>query len=175
MRVQFFQLFHPQMNKALLGQLTDRCYGETRCHTDLYHQADHENHSHTGDDIRMILYNKFMAEYRRIFVRALTSLYRDHPDLAECAHCTANVARRSPTDCNKQPFYRENRTAPLRSETSHIHIVHAAANAAMWRSPSLTRWHYTRRVGDCAARKLFHKISPRPCYKSAKIRIYFYK
>lgn len=84
-----------------------------RCHTDLYHQTDHENHSHTGDDICMILYNKLMAEYRRVFVRTFASLYRDHSDLAKYAHCTVNVTRRTRWQQIAVLPRKPDRTAPL--------------------------------------------------------------
>ena len=38
----------------------------TRHKTHLEHESNNENHCDAGDDICMILYNKFMAKYRRV-------------------------------------------------------------------------------------------------------------
>lgn len=37
----------------------------------LHHETDNEDHGHAGHNVRMVLYNEFMTEYRWIFVRIL--------------------------------------------------------------------------------------------------------
>ena len=42
----------------------------------LKHEANDEDHGHTGHDIRVVLYDEFMAEYWRILVALRTSRQR---------------------------------------------------------------------------------------------------
>jgi len=110
------------MNGKILTGPEDEMPGQTRAATDLHHEADHEDHSHAGDDVRMVLYDELVAEDRRVLARALASLHRYH--LGRRERVRSLRGERGTTDGGRT------RAAPPRGPGHAARKRHARAYAA---------------------------------------------
>lgn len=97
----------------------------------------------------MVLYDKLMAQYRRILVRALASLYRDHLGPGE----RMSTARRTRHDRTVFGGFAAE-TGPRYATPLHRgNVTRAAANTlSNVALASLTCWHRASHIDNCMPR-----------------------
>lgn len=100
----------------------------------------------------MILYDKFMAEYRRILIRALASLHRDHLGLETSVRSLHGERGTTENGLGRLGCLAA-KTGPRRSavETSRARRP-TLSNVAL---ASLTCWHRASHVDDCLSPRDF--------------------